>query len=72
MPSRKAEQAIQNANAAGGYAYVGPMEAFHYRYMKEDGNYDLQKFGKEAGIAAGAAVGLGAAGYGAAHFFGDD
>lgn len=72
IPSKKADKLIQDSNAAGGYAYVGPMEAFHYRYMKEDGNYNLRKFGKEAGIAAGVAAGVGAAGYGATRYFGDD
>jgi len=73
LSSRAAEASLANFDKSGSSLYgVTPMGRINYHYMKADGNYDLGKFGRDAGIAAGAAVGLGAAGYGAAHFFGDD
>ena len=64
---------INAAVASGEKSMALPLSDYaRYRYTNYDGSTNLGRMGKDAGIAAGAAVGLGAAGYGAAHFFGDD
>ena len=64
---------INAAVASGEKSMALPLSDYaRYRYTNYDGSTNFGRMGKDAGIAAGAAVGIGAAGYGAAHFFGDD
>lgn len=73
IPTENISKAIEAARNSGEKSMALPLGDYaRYRYTNFGGDTNYTRMAKDAGIAAGVAAGVGAAGYGATRYFGDD